>query len=93
MQLHYDLHRVGAVGVAPYLASFALSIAGGLSATALISAGVTRTHVRKGAHTLAELISAASILSAGYLVSTDAIVTMLVFAVGAAGLGSVSYGA
>lgn len=93
LQLHYDVRKVGAVGVAPYLAAFALSIGGGVAASALIAAGVDRTAVRKGAHTLAELIPAAAIIGAGYLVSPDAVVAVLVIAVGALGFSSASFGA
>jgi MFS family permease len=92
-QLNYDIKKIGAIAAMPYLACFVVSIIGGLAADYAIKRGVSRTHVRKAAQTVGELIPAITIVVAGYLEDVDAIIAMLALSVGIGGFANSGFAA
>jgi MFS family permease len=91
LQLHFDVHRIGIIAIAPYLACFVVSVAAGLIADHCIRDGARTTLVRKVAHTLSQLIPAVAIVIAGYIADPWAVVAMLTIAVGLMGAVSASF--
>ena len=92
-ELRFGVQLIGIVGFVPYVAACILSIASGLVASHYIHGGADRTLVRKIALSLGELIPAAAILVAAYVVSRETVVVMLVLSVGFGGLQGASFGA
>jgi MFS family permease len=91
-QLHFDVQNSGAVALLPYLACFLCSQASGLIADSLTRRGVPVLTVRRGMQTVGELIPAAALGAAGYIVNdVPLVIALLTIAVGFSGLSMAGY--